>query len=559
MSIIHVNQIRGQVLRLFESRVDLSDLRHPPEEMRLSMLLSRGLAAYAIHILSGTTPDIAAASVVDGSDDNGIDAIFYDEANKRLYVVQSKWMHDGSGEPSNGDVKKFVAGVRDLFNLRFDRFNAKIRGKQASVVHALNDPQTKYELVIAYTGSSRLSTPSQRDLDDIAQEMNDTSEVVFISPLNQAELHNSLTAGVGGEPINAELGLKSWGKKEEPHVAFYGQITAAAIAELWSKYRARLFARNLRSTLGETDVNREMRQTLEERGESFWYFNNGITILAKRVARAMAGGGGNDFATFHCEDISVVNGAQTVGTLGKVGQGDPARLENVYVQVRVIVRGDDETFADSVTRTNNRQNRVESRDFVALDPEQGRIRTELAIDGIDYQVMRTEDFLRAEKAFDLIESTTALACASGSVRLVVQLKREIGKLWEDITRAPYKELFNATTPGPYVWRVVQVQRKVDKALDTFFRRGGLYKHYAVATHGNRMISAMVFANLPGQFLRDPATDLEAEIVDVSIANQVDAAVVALSTQVERLYPNAMVPILFKNLSKCEQLWAAVRT
>ena len=96
--------------------------------------------------------------------------------------------------------------------------------------------------------------------------------------------------------------------------------------------------------------------------------------------------------------------------------------------VRIKLSGED------VTRTNNRQDRIEGRDFVALDPEQTRIRTELVIDGIDYQLMRSETIVRGDSAFDLVEATTALACASKTVRLPVQLKREIGRLWDVLAR-----------------------------------------------------------------------------------------------------------------------------
>jgi len=34
-------------------------------------------------------------------------------------------MRDGKGEPENGDVKKYLSGIKDLFNLSFDRFNSK--------------------------------------------------------------------------------------------------------------------------------------------------------------------------------------------------------------------------------------------------------------------------------------------------------------------------------------------------------------------------------------------------------------------------------------------------
>ena len=90
-----------------------------------------------------------------------------------------------------------------------------------------------------------------------------------------------------------------------------------------------------------------------------------------------------DFATFHCDDISVVNGAQTVGAIGKFSELHLDKCVNVLVPVRIIVRGEDVGFGEEVTKTNNRQNRIENRDFVSLDPEQSRIRSELAIDGID--------------------------------------------------------------------------------------------------------------------------------------------------------------------------------
>ncbi len=131
MSVVHVNQIRSRVSSLFSSSIDLSDVDKgtmPPKE-RESHFLTRALAAYAIYIAARVEVPEAAASVTDGGDDNGIDAVYYDEREKRLFIVQSKWIQSGKGEPDNGEVKKFVAGVRDLLNQAFDRFNAKIAEK----------------------------------------------------------------------------------------------------------------------------------------------------------------------------------------------------------------------------------------------------------------------------------------------------------------------------------------------------------------------------------------------------------------------------------------------
>lgn len=51
--------------------------------------------------------------------------------------------------------------------------------------------------------------------------------------------------------------------------------------------------------------------------------------------------------------------------------------------------------------------------------------------------------------FDLVEATVARACIQTDVTLAVQAKREIGKLWDDIEKPPYKILFNPSVSGPH--------------------------------------------------------------------------------------------------------------
>jgi hypothetical protein len=441
--------------------------------------------------------------------------------------------------------------------MKFDRFNTKVRTKRPLIELALNDPETRYAVVIAHTGSSALAVHSQRHLDDLKREMNDMSEVVSTTVLNQAGLHASLMRAAASDPINLAIALKSWGVRDSPHQAFYGQVPAARIAEWWAERGTRLFAQNLRGVLGDTEVNREMRETLETTPDSFWYFNNGITVVARKVTKGMAGGSDRDYSVFHCEDASVVNGAQTVAAIGKVGATDPTALQSVTVAMRIIVCGDDRGFAETVTRTNNRQNRVDARDFVALDHEQHRLQTELAIDGIEYQIMRSASFAQTDKSVDLVEATTALACASARVRLVVQLKREIGKLWVDTSTAPYKELFNPSVSGAQLWHAVQVQRKIDRALASYAKRTKR-DNYAVTTHGNRLVAALVFAMLPRPSIEELASSVDEGVSETAANELTDAAVEAVAAQLRRAFPSSIIPTLFKNQQKCEAVFYGAR-
>ena len=559
MSIIHVNQIRNHVTRLFEGKLDMADAGRPGPDYD-NHLLSRALAAYAIHYLSGAEPADTAKAITDGGDDNGVDAVFYHESEKRLYIVQSKWIHDGSGEPSNGDMKKFIAGVTDLFNMRFERFNLKVNAKRALLQQVLNDPQSTYSIVVAYTGINTLAEPSRRDLEDLRTEMNDASEVLTVATLNQTGLHGSLTARLAGEPINVDLGIKSWGKIDSPHLSFYGQVATSIIGDWWSKYGDRLFSKNLRSLLGDTEVNAEIRQTLDESPDSFWYFNNGVTIIAEKITKTMAGGGSTDFGTFHCENISVVNGAQTVSTIGRYAGKAADKMACAFVPLRVIsLEKADAQFGTLITKTNNRQNRIDNRDFVTLDPEQSRLRAELGVEGVMYNVIRSDAASRSDKSFDLVEATTALACASGKSTLFVQLKREVGKLWEDIARAPYKELFNPTVNSLFMWRSVQTQRLIDQSLDHMSVFDGLAgRDLGLAIHGNRMISAIVFRSLPLAKFGDPGFDFGTAITSELTLAAVRDAYAKLKVELDVSYPNAIIPTLFKNLTKCTELFAKTK-
>jgi len=60
----------------------------------------------------------AIASLVDGSDDNGIDAIHYDSQERTLFLVQSKWNTSHSGSVDSAAVLKFLQGVQDLVSLK---------------------------------------------------------------------------------------------------------------------------------------------------------------------------------------------------------------------------------------------------------------------------------------------------------------------------------------------------------------------------------------------------------------------------------------------------------
>jgi hypothetical protein len=168
--------------------------------------------------------------------------------------------------------------------------------------------------------------------------------------------------------------------------------------------------------------------------------------------------------------------------------------------------------------------------------------------------IRADSFSRNDTSFDLVESTTALACASGNVNLVVQLKREIGKLWEDISRSPYKEIFNPNVSGMYIWRCVQIQRKIDELLDSISNNPELSgRDSRIAVYGNRLIASMVFDSFGSSHFSNPNYDFSLLLQNADIRNKTDQYFQKLKEAVEEHYSTSIIPTLFKNLNKCRHL------
>lgn len=555
MSIVHLNQIKKHLLSKYRDVTDLSDVGGSEKNIE-DISLSRTLSAFVIDSICDCGERKSGASVTDSGNDNGIDAIYVDNSNSTIYTVQSKWIHSGKGEPSNGDVKKYLAGIRDLLNCNFSRFNDKIRSKEEEIIKAMSTPSGKLIGCLAYTGVNNLAEPSKRDLNDFLQEVNDVSAYLSFKTINQAELYRYLTRSVGGSPINIDIGLKNWGKLKEPSPAYYGQVNGEELKSWWDMHGVSLLTKNIRSSLGDTEVNHDINQTILTSPDKFWYFNNGITLIAKKITKTLVGGGDKDYGAFYCEDVSVVNGAQTLSTLGKVDPLAANNLSQVFVPVRIIsLENSDDMFGEKITKANNLQNKIESRDFVSLDPEQQRLKMELSLEGISYSIKRDSEFSTGPNSFDLNESTTALACASGDVGIIVQLKREVGRIWDDIKRPPYTSLFNGGVTSTFLFRCVRINREIERSISSILTDLPLDSNsYGIGVHGNRVISGLVFSQLNMKLIRDPSKNFGKYISKIDIDKLTDDSFIKVAKSVDGNYSNSVLPTLFKNRNKCQHIF-----
>jgi AIPR protein len=552
MSVVHLRHIKRSLETDFRHLVDMADYAAKPKDKEEDAFLTRAQAAFSLVIAAKATPSIAGLSIVDSFDDNGIDAIYFDLDEKVLFLVQSKWHKNGTGSIDLAEVLKFVQGVRNLLDADFSRFNNKVLKQQAVILAALDDPSVRLRLVLVHTGMQALSKHAQRPLDDLLAEVNDASNMLSMVALTQKELHKAVVAEAEGDSIKLEVMISDWGHCKQPYASYYGQVEATDIGVWWKDYQQALFAKNLRKFTGSTEVNEAIKDTLRKEPEKFWYFNNGITILCNKLRKKPMGGSKRTSGAFVCEGVSIVNGAQTVGCIGAMAASDPDSLVNARVNVRLISLANcPDEFGTELTRAANTQNKIERRDFAALDPEQDRLRRDLSLDlGKTYFYKSGDVPGHPSDGCAIEEATLALACAHQDVSLAVQAKREVGKLWEDVEKVPYKLLFNGSLSATRMWRLVLVIRKFDQELKKEqARRHG--RERMILVHGNRFVLHHVYQLLDLSAFDDPAREIEKFIDSVPALTARSSA--AIIKQVQAMFPAAYTNSLFKNATKCKQM------
>jgi hypothetical protein len=553
MAILHIGHIKAALKKRFDAIIDLSDLSpNTPASDRDNFFLTRSLAAFVVAELAKIDDKIAAKAVVDGSKDNGIDAFYYDANDRVCYLVQSKWIHNGKASVELGEILKFVQGVGDLLEFKLEHFD-KLQQKKAEIDAVLSDSQARFVLVVAYTGEQSLATDARRPLDDLLKEQNDPTELISIRPLRQADLHAIVAQQAVGDSVKLKVLLREWGIVTDPYLAYYGMVDLQDIGK-WKEFGQSLYHRNLRGFKGSTDVNEGIVKTARFAPDNFFYFNNGITIVCAKLAKQPLGGSNRASGVFECDGASVVNGAQTVGSVISAIEEGPNGFHDARVLVRIIdLEKCPPNFGAELTRAANTQNRIEKKDFAALDPEQERLKTELLLEYGKIYTYRTGDREpAADEGCTLDEAAVALACAQKDVNLCVQAKREVSRLYDDISQAPYKVLFNASVSPLRLWRCVEVLRQVDETLKAYqVELEG--KDRLIAVHGNRFILHLVFSTIAN--LDDSATEFEKS--KQAIAGTTSTMLQKTIAAKEKKFANAYPANFFKNATKCKDLIKAI--
>ena len=426
-----------------------------------------GLFALALRFGSEDLDSIAADSITDGSNDKKCDMIFVNNDEEVAVVAQCYFSTKDRPEAPANKASDLNTAVAWLLQRPVEELPERLRPSAEELRDAIRNDSIS-EIQAWYVHNLPESENVEEELQTVEQTIKSAIETSFGGKPLKASAHEIgrnrlddwyrdtlspiLVADSFNIPIKGGFQLET-----DDWSSFSTAIPAKFLYRVYRKYKTRLFSANVRDYLGsrrsDANINHGIKSTAESEPENFWAYNNGLTILVHDFEDTQKG----NTRILKITGMSIVNGAQTTGSLGSL-----KRLPNDSILVPArFVKTSSEDVIHNVIQFNNSQNRVTASDFRSNDRTQKRLREEIGrIPRCEYQGGRRGghgDAIRRQP--NLIPSYTAgqaLAAVSGEPSVAYHQKTEI---W--MSDQLYARYFNDSTTGSHIVFAFALLRAVE--------------------------------------------------------------------------------------------------
>ena len=356
------------------------------EREDLNQFGSAGLALFAMALKFGydDLETIGADAVVDGPDDKGCDVVYIDRDQKLAIISQSYRAETPKNAAQDSKAATLRQAISYLLEVDIGIVPERIKASAAALRAAINDAEID-QIHIWFVHNCPASTNVAGEMNAVGQ----TAKSALVSRFKSRDI------SVFSEEISTESLEKMYTDTNTPILVsdviefntapglsfnegewscLVVPLELKLLQKLYQKHKTDLFSANVRDFLGvksgDSNINFQMQKSLKEKPKNFFVYNNGLTILTHRIENKKID---DTTSNVKIHGISIVNGAQTTGTIGTSAETPP---DGAYALARFISTPNEDLVSD-VVRYNNSQNAVTASDFRSTDPIQRRLVNEM--------------------------------------------------------------------------------------------------------------------------------------------------------------------------------------
>lgn len=298
--------------------------------------------------------------LTDGANDKQIDAVYINNQDSTIYILQGKYL---SGESVNAEPVREVLSswilIQDLDALQ-ESANSKLKVKINEISKALEDD---YEICFELITTSMLTPQALSDVEIFTKKIaeneelnanivivdNETLKVKYDEALNKTNSYINHTFNIeNGKHIELEIN----GTR-----AILAAITLKDCVNIPGIKDGRLFRKNVRQSLGNSNkVNKSIARTIKKEASDFFFYHNGITAICSKIEVTNG--------TIKVKDLNVVNGCQSLSTIFNCGEAAKKSCGYILFKFYEMTNSEKE---DKITNSTNSQSAVKARDLRSND------------------------------------------------------------------------------------------------------------------------------------------------------------------------------------------------
>ncbi|MCR9218904.1 MAG: AIPR family protein [Alphaproteobacteria bacterium] len=390
----------------------------------------------------------AADSICDGPSDRGIDAVYVDHDNSEVIFLQAKVRQNDARAIGDQPIRDFAGSVAQFSTPDLVE-QALAAAPGSEIAKLLKRTDVAERLREGYSVASWFVTNAA--VDENGKRAAEATTVTIFDRENIANRYVEIDA-----PDVVE-GTAEFDVSDNGYVEFSAGdkaklylITAKAedFLKLGGIGDGSLFAQNVRLSLGNTKVNKDIVKTVSDQSKHLFFpmYHNGITIICKKVEPG---------DKIKITDYVVVNGAQSLTVLNrhKSKVSDDLRLVAKIIEIE----GDD-AFAREITLASNNQNAIRPRDQRSTNLLQTRLEAEfrrIGFEGYSYVIKRGQD-----------ETGNAIINDEAGRLLMAY---DVGEPWSchqiyKVFDEKYTEVFGR--PSVNAWRIILLTKMMEKVLES---------------------------------------------------------------------------------------------
>ena len=313
--------------------------------------------------------------------DKGVDALWVDEENEMINILQGKFFDNLSTKLETNEFLKLTNSPKWLEKTS-ELVNKRLIEKSGEFCEA-RKKSFSINFILLIFGQIGLTTLAEIKMfnEKIPEGIKPIEYYDYPKIKDLYELTLSAEEFELPKEIELTFSDKEFYEKKTKD-AIIGTIPISELARIEAQYHFRLFHKNVRYFLGKkTSVNKQIIRTLSDPEErnNFWYYNNGVTIVCDDYEII----NNKENTEVLLKGLQIINGCQTTVAIASCRD----LLSHSEVMVRIF-KSKGEKFAMKVCETTNTQTAVKGRDLRSLDPIQRQLKKQFKNLGYYYEIKR---------------------------------------------------------------------------------------------------------------------------------------------------------------------------